>query len=100
MFCARLPGPQSDWQGTANRSDTAVQREFTNGKDICQVLGFYEVPVRAKNPKSDWQIETSTFLSHVSRRQIDGCFLKRKKERTVVDGCANTFARFPNRQVG
>src|ERR1043166_2472068 len=99
MFCARLPGSQGNGQCATNRPHAAVQREFADGKDVCQMLGFREVAVRAKDSECDWQIETCAFLSHVSRRQIDGRFLKRKEEGTVVYSGANSFTRFPNRQV-
>src|SRR5438067_3712886 len=100
MLRLRLPGAQSNRQRAANWPHTAIERQLANGKNVRQMLSISEVAIRSENPERNWQIKTGAFFPHIGWRQIDRRLVNRKEKRAVVDGGANSFARFPDGEIG
>src|SRR5688572_1302926 len=64
-----------------------------------QAVFFGQIAVCSQDAEGDRKVETCALLSYIGGCQVDSDSLKRKKETTVTDSGANTFARLSHSSV-
>lgn len=64
------------------------------------MLRLTQISVGTEDAERNRQIETCTFFANVGRRQVNRGLMEREEERAVVNGRANSLARFSHGQVG